>query len=307
MTSTRKQKRDEVALKLADFEQLNGVLPGLAKPKPRSVFLDQLVDSIRRVEFPASFERRRIGSDRADPRSPQFDPLRAAVAMRLKGEIEEACWLVFLATHCGKHRVDGWKLAADIYAGQGAASPWCWSAVQDDAGAFANWLSEQAQAWAQDSTNRRFGNHRKYESLRPGPLGTGAVVQSYVRWVQSYGTHPDLLGTLTDPDPGKGFHNMFASMKAVVRFGRTARFDFTCSLGQLGIASVAPASVYLVGATGPRRGAKLLLGSKIPKRAAEIEVSLADLGQHLGIGMQEMEDALCNWQKNPRTFVRFRG
>ncbi len=307
MTSARKEKWEEISRKLAEFEQLNSAFPGLAQPRLRSVFIDQLVDSIRRVEFPTTFERRPICAERADPRSAQFDPLRAAVAMRLKGDVEEACWLVFLATHCGKHKHDGWKLAADIYGGQDTASTWCWSAVQGDVGAFASWLSHEAPVWAQDSTNRRFGNHRKYESLRPGRLGTGAVVQSYVGWVRSYGTHMDLIRALADSDPGKAFNNIFASMKSVSRFGRTARFDYTCSLGQLGIANVAPASVYMVGATGPRRGARLLLGDSVPKRAADVEVVLADLGGHLGVGMQEMEDALCNWQKNPRTFVHFRG
>jgi hypothetical protein len=27
----------------------------------------------------------------------------------------------------------------------------------------------------------------------------------------------------------------------------------------------------------------------------------------LGVGMQAMEDALCNWQKSPRRFVHFKG
>jgi hypothetical protein len=31
------------------------------------------------------------------------------------------------------------------------------------------------------------------------------------------------------------------------------------------------------------------------------------LGDALGVGMQVMEDSLCNWQKSPEAYVPFRG
>jgi hypothetical protein len=33
----------------------------------------------------------------------------------------------------------------------------------------------------------------------------------------------------------------------------------------------------------------------------------AELGNYLNVGMQAMEDAMCNWQKSPERFTPFRG
>jgi hypothetical protein len=38
-----------------------------------------------------------------------------------------------------------------------------------------------------------------------------------------------------------------------------------------------------------------------------VESWLAELAAHLKTGLQEMEDALCNWQKSPERYQRFRG
>jgi hypothetical protein len=39
----------------------------------------------------------------------------------------------------------------------------------------------------------------------------------------------------------------------------------------------------------------------------ELDAWVVELGAALQIGMQEMEDSLCNWQKSPADFRRFRG
>jgi len=48
------------------------------------------------------------------------------------------------------------------------------------------------------------------------------------------------------------------------------------------------------------------------KTASDLSVSaleerVVDLGKQLGVGMQPMEDSLCNWQKSPESLIRFRG
>ena len=85
-----------------------------------------------------------------------------------------------------------------------------------------------------------------------------------------------------------------------MRFGRLGRFDFLTMLGKLGIAPVQPGSAYLWhDASGPLAGAKLLLlgdaDAKVPAR--QLDAQLEDLDKHLKVGMQTLEDALCNWQK----------
>ena len=40
---------------------------------------------------------------------------------------------------------------------------------------------------------------------------------------------------------------------------------------------------------------------------ADLDAWLIALDSDLDVGMQVLEDALCNWQKSPREFVPFRG
>lgn len=80
-------------------------------------------------------------------------------------------------------------------------------------------------------------------------------------------------------------------------------------IGRYGIAPIGPGSAYLAGATGPTRGARLLFDGRVDGLSARTElqrrIDLLDADLH--IGMQAMEDALCNWQKSPRLFVNFTG
>jgi hypothetical protein len=110
-------------------------------------------------------------------------------------------------------------------------------------------------------------------------------------------------------NPQKAFDKLYKSMSAVKRFGRTARFDYLTMIGNLRLAKIEPGSVYLTGATGPRAGARLLLGVKdnalIDNRI--LDNTLKELDKVLNVGFQVLEDSLCNWQKAPSEFVRFRG
>ena len=98
-------------------------------------------------------------------------------------------------------------------------------------------------------------------------------------------------------------------MAQVQSFGRTARFDYLTMVGKLGLAAIEPGIPYLVSATGPLKGARLLFGGSptATLSAKDLDKSVADLGGALGFGMQAAEDALCNWQKSPGKFIAFRG
>ena len=39
----------------------------------------------------------------------------------------------------------------------------------------------------------------------------------------------------------------------------------------------------------------------------QLDQWLVELEAHLSVGMQVLEDSLCNWQKSPDRFDRFRG
>jgi hypothetical protein len=112
-------------------------------------------------------------------------------------------------------------------------------------------------------------------------------------------------------DPRKTFALLYQSM-TVASFGRTAKFDYLTMIGKLGLGPIQPGSTYMQGATGPQRGARLLFGGTPSARlsSADLDTWLLDLNARLQLGphgMQVLEDALCNWQKQPRRFVPFRG
>jgi hypothetical protein len=95
----------------------------------------------------------------------------------------------------------------------------------------------------------------------------------------------------------------------VVSFGRLAKFDYLALLGRYGIVPIGAGSAYLDGATGPLRGAHLLFDGRCDGTTTDdVLQDLPDsLDAHLGVGMQVMEDALCNLAEEPasiRTFSR---
>lgn len=284
-------------------------LPGVRNAAHLEAFIEQLVESIRRIRYIDTIKARPISTDCADPQKECFDPIKAALVHQRAGNEEEAFWLVFLFVHFGKHARGGWRYIRQIYGRCGEGGLWDWMSTCTDIDGFREWLHEHQDALKNKDMPGGFGNHRKYESLDArSKNGSGAVIESYVEWVNPPRTHEALVaGILADManDTGKAFARLYESMDTLKRFGRTARFDYLTMLGKLGLANIAPASPYLIGATGPLTGARLLFGiTGTPSRLDEMTTKLGD---HLGMGMQVMEDALCNWQKSPAIFKAFRG
>lgn len=273
----------------------------------REAFLEQILESIRRVRYVSAIRERDVSLCRADPNDPRFDPLKAAILHQRSGNIEEAFWLVFLFVHFGKSARWGWRYAREVYGRLGQPPIWSWEIVSANPGSFRQWLSEN-----QDHLTGGFGNHRKYQSLDAySPTGTGATVESYVEWVAPPRTHHQLMEQAlgrAKRDPREAFDFLYRSMN-VVGFGRTARFDYLTMVGKLGLAGIEPGSTYMSGSTGPIVGARLLFADdrNAAIRPKVLDRWLVELEADLGVGMQVLEDSLCNWQKSPEHFRRFRG
>jgi hypothetical protein len=266
----------------------------------------QMVASIRRLDYSEVIRTRDTSPDRADPNNRLFDPERAAVFHMRAGHVDEAFWLVFLITHFGKNLKYGWQRLRDVYSGLGVYT-WTWVRVSANPAAFREWLLQH-----QGQIGGGFGSHRKFESVRADARGgTAAVVESYVAWVGPTRSHAALMADLVQAggnSPQSKFDHCYNSMR-VTHFGRLGKFDYLALLGRLGFADIKPGSAYLTGSTGPLDGARLLFGGSTN---AGIEPTLLDdwlrdLDAVLDVGMQVMEDSLCNWQKSPLEFKHFRG
>jgi hypothetical protein len=297
-----RQKFEEALQKVA----MSRPMPGISDARALHALTLQLVASLRREQYTEQLMKRSVSFDRADPNSAHFDADRAVVYHLQQNDLEEAAWLIFLMTHFGKPAGSGWKRLADVY-GKLGKGRWSWAAVSVDPPAFEAWL---ASNWKK--IGGKFGNHRKYETLDPGSANsTGKVVSSYVAWIGSSGSHrrhfADVIRA-TGNDPGKIFDALYRGMQ-VLRFGRLARFDYLALIGRFGIAPIAPNSAYLDEATGPAKGARLLFGITTSGRAgfAALQAGFTDLSSELNVGMQILEDAVCNWQKSPKAFKHFKG
>lgn len=298
-------RRDAEFRRLAEaLERHASPLPGLPDQRSRDTLAMQFVASLRRQEYTRLLLARPVDPRRADPHSALFDPERAAVFHIRNGDDDEAAWLVFLMVLFGNAGAHGWRRLSDVY-GMLGTGRWSWAATSADTAAFRAWLVAN-----HGGVGGRFGNHRKYESLgAPGANGTGAAVAGYVAWIG--GGHRARFARAVREvgnDPHRIFDALYHDM-SVPRFGRLARFDYLALIGRFGLAPIVPGSAYLDGATGPTRGARLLFDGRTdgPTGRAELQRRIDVLDADLGVGMQAMEDALCNWQKSPRGFVHFKG
>lgn len=294
------------------LSQFSGpTLLGVQLPASLDCLAAQLVDSIKRVQYAITIGQRHIqGTSVADATLSSFNPITAAIWYHQQSNLDEACWLVFLVTHFGKSR-HGWSLLRAVYSDLGSGTPWMWPRISTDLPGFRQWLSANEATLRQTGS---FGNHRKYESLVPPgtAAGTADTVAGYVSWVNAAGGHAALLAGVQTQAAGstrQTFEDLYKQLAAVPRFGRTSRFDYLCMLGKLGLAPLEPGSAYLNQATGPLRGARLLFGgntgASLSTRA--LTADLRQLETYLGLpfGFQVLEDALCNWQKNPVAYVHF--
>jgi hypothetical protein len=289
---------------LSAFSQNVTALPGVDDPIKRWVLVEQLIESKRRVDFVATLQKLSLSDDRANPHSDIFDPIRGAITLIRRNDEEEAFWLLYLATQFSKHSVDGWKLTRAVYGRLGTSPYWKWPTVSAHPSQFADWVSDNYSTLK----NHRFGNHRKYETLKPNSRrGLGAAVKDYVERISVYGTQRDAIERKIAGlnDPHTQFERLFSFFNENLSWGRLATFDHVTMLQKVGLIGAIPGRTFLNGATGPRNGVDLLL-SDVSLTIKQKESVIVELAGQLKLGQQEMEDALCNWQKSPSKFIAFR-
>lgn len=235
----------------------------------------QIVDSVCRAQYIKRLVQRPQCVDRTNPSHDLFNPLRAVLYYKNR-DLDEACWLVFLMVYTGEY--SKWHFVRQLYKGLGT-----WQQVNEIR--IEQWLNQQSKV--------KFGLHRKYESLRD----LMAVVTSYIDWIHQIGGHHAMLNVSADT-PQQRYAVLYQKMK-VLRFGRLAKYDYLGLCGYTQLGNLEADSCYLVGASGPLKGAKRLFGLYPDEVLNQKAMQLA---KNLNISYQEIEDALCNWQKSPMQY-----
>jgi hypothetical protein len=305
MWPTRQTEKDRIAATLGRHSVEVRPLLGLQDPRSIDVLATQFIASLRREDYYRAVQAKPILAERADPNNPHFDAERAVAHHMQQGNVDEAGWIVFLMTHFAKPVDTGWLRLRDVY-GRLGEGIWDWPTVSADPAEFTAWLAVNWQ-----HIRGKFGNHRKYESLRPDSnRNMGTVVSSYVEWIGDQGHGPffaDVTRTVGN-DPHTIFDALYRDIP-VRSFGRLAKFDYLSLIGRYRIAPISAGSAYLDGATGPSQGARLLFDGQrsSPTNNSDLQAMVDALDADLKVGMTVTEDALCNWQKSPIRFVHFKG
>lgn len=295
---------------LANYRVDGDALPGIPSQAELTALVAQMLDSVARITYIKRVAARDISPTRLDPKNTEmFDPLRAAIQHMRDGNEDEAFWLVFLFVHCGKHLTKGYSLLRMVYGAFNDKFVWTWEKISADPRLFSMWLHQHLDELIKQRKNFPFGNHRKYESLKH----LDVTLTSYVDWVGPSRSHRQLIDAAkvkVGPDPKALFDYLYYSMDAVHRFGRTGKFDYLTMVGKVGLENIEPPSAYMIHGTGPVRGARLLFGGAVDKKTLskkKLDALSIELDKVLGVGMQVIEDSLCNWQKSPAQYLAFRG
>lgn len=265
----------------------------------------QFVASLRREDYYRRVQAKPVSASRADPNDPSFDAERAVAFQMQQGNVDEAGWLIFLMTHFARRPDTRWLRLQDVY-GRLGNGIWDWPTVTMNPNTFYQWL---AVNW--ENVRGAFGNHRKYESLRPtANRPMASTIADYLAWIGPAG-HVKFFADAVHAagnNPHVIFDYLYDSLK-IISFGRLAKFDYLALVGRYGLAPIAPGSAYLDGATGPGRGTRLLFDASPTSATSNVILQgrLDALDAKLNVGMEVMEDALCNWQKSPACFVHYRG
>lgn len=309
-SGAHKDRPRDLLERIARYEANNGQLPGLVNPSWRRTLVDQMISSLRRIEYINALHHRPISPDRVDPSMASFDPLKGAIFLLRKGKVEEAIWMTFVATHFGKHAKDGWKLAANVFGSFNQGPVWTADQYASTPQQFEAMLIANQKALADPNLSGRFSNHRQYQSKNARLIAH--VFRSFYDWQfgsGGFGERTRQIHLQVGQDPTTTFDALYRSMSAVYGFGRLGKFDFLTMAGKLQIAPILPGSVYLPGATGPLAGAKLLFHGNRNFRtgATGLGKRVDGLDDYLDVGKQVLEDSLCNWQKHPNMYVYFRG
>ncbi len=284
---------DTLFARLAEFLHSHD-LPGLKTQESQMRFVAKLINAQKKLR--ALGMRKFAGS--ADPHHKDFHALKAIIRLRERGDADEALWLLFLTIHFGQ---DVPKTIRFFY-GKLGMGWWHWETVRDD--------PEALQTWMRTNRNKlrklKFGNHRKRRIMDPEhERGTWTVIRSFLDWVAEHGNGSPWRAiakyTGDSLNPGDAFDRLYETLD-IFDFGRTAKFDLLCLLGNLRIFNLSPPHCYLSAATGPRQGALLMItGRKDGKFQSDIDRTVRKLTAFLGVPVEAMEDALCNWQKRRKS------
>ena len=76
---------DQIARRLSAISGTRHNLPGILETRRRDAFVEQIIESLRRVRYVTIIRERDVSDKRTDPNDAAFDPLKAAIVFHDQG------------------------------------------------------------------------------------------------------------------------------------------------------------------------------------------------------------------------------
>ncbi|MCP1301964.1 hypothetical protein NK356_22570 [Chryseobacterium sp. S0630] len=236
--------------------------------------------------------------DCSDHRSISFNPLQFVVHYFQNGEIDNACWLLFLYSYIGKHPKHEWNLLRNIYFNTESNDLWSWEKISHNFEVFQKWFLEKISIIQEKAG---LGEYHKYSELNHSKaLIICRDLHEYIHWIKESGNH-HIFFQQTDSLPSDKFQKLYQSMDAKTSFNKLIKFRYLSLLGILNIFPIQPDRPYLNDFILSRRGAQHLFESKNRKKISveKLNTLLFLLNNHLELnhGIEILQTALSKWGK----------
>lgn len=289
-------------MKIEELEKLwsNAIKEVLGKQidgNQLNILAKQTFDSIRRIQIYETYKIKALQAAQ-EKRPFIYTSNPFVLAQRSDLNLQNRAWIIYLATYFGKSNKSKWSLfnRAAFHKDQSIIG---FDQIQSDLDNYFKYLS--SFDFFQDCT---YSNHRKYTAKKLlGSKGLFRSMEFLVNNVELYSSKDEME-----------FHEMYLLSQKIPNFGRLGGFDFTSSLVKCSFNIKEPKSMYADHSTGPLQALEVLLKltNNNSSLASQKQLS-SDLmewflkNSKIFMSGQVLEDAICNWQKNTRQYIRYTG
>ena len=278
-------------------QAISDLLNATIDAKTLNTLARQTNDSIRRIELYKSYRERAI---HAVNKGLDFNHTSIPFVLAQRSDLSQnnRLWILYLATYFGKSNQSGWELFKRATFDR-KKSIMLFQDIQKDRDEYFRCLAS-----FDFFDGCSYSNHRKFTAKRlTGEKGVFESMEYFVKNINQYS-----FGYRID------FHSIYKGAQKIPNFGRLGAFDFASSLVKCGFDVAEPESMYGENSTGPLNAIGLLLrltnGDSSQKAKLQLCSDLMEWFQknsNIFMVGQVLEDAVCNWQKNPSTYIWYRG
>ncbi|HRH49314.1 MAG TPA: hypothetical protein PLP23_11235 [Panacibacter sp.] len=262
-----------------------------------NILARQTNDSIRRIEIYDTYKKRAI---QAANKKLDFNHTSIPFVLAQRPELSQinSLWILYTATYFGKSNKSKWELFnRATFSTNGSIM--LFEDIKKTLEHYFKYLSS-----FDFFDGCEYSNHRKFTAKRlTGDKGVFQSMEYLVKNIDQYSV-----------DKKMDFHSMYILAQKIPNFGRLAAFDFSSSLVKCGLNIEEPQSMYAEHSTGPLDALGLLLRLTKNDSSSKAKIKLSyDLmkwfieNTRIFMTGQVLEDAICNWQKNTSSYLKYSG